>query len=354
MVAAGFGRQRAGGPSGLFRSATPFSLAEAFGRPPYTSSRGRIRGARVNLLRGLTLWTTELPPVRAVMTKSRLGKRVAGRFVAGDTLEEGVGAARRLHDRGIAAMLDHLGENVETPAQASESVDSYVRALKRIREAPELEANISVKLTQLGLDLSMDLCLENMERVLHVAGETDPATLVMIDIEASEYVDRTLDVYMALRERFPALGLALQSYLHRTPADVARIGGPKAIVRMVKGAYLEPPDIAHQSRREVTRAYTRISATLLASGAVVHFATHDPSLLEGAKRFVRSRGIPTSQYEFQMLYGIRRDLQDALVAEREPVRVYVPYGTQWYPYLTRRLAERPANIWFFVSNALRR
>ena len=251
-------------------------------------------------------------------------------------------------------MLDHLGENVESPAQAAESADNYMRALKRIREAPELDCNISVKLTQLGLDSSMDLCLENMERVLQVATESDPATLVMIDMEASEYVERTLEVYLTLRSSFPALGVALQSYLYRTAEDAARIAGPEAIVRMVKGAYLEPPDIAYQARREVSRSYAQISATLLASGAVVHFATHDERLVDGAKDFVRTRSVSRSRYEFQMLYGIRRDLQTGLVADGEPVRVYVPYGTQWYPYLTRRLAERPANIWFFVSNALRK
>jgi proline dehydrogenase len=193
-----------------------------------------------------------------------------------------------------------------------------------------------------------------MERVLQVAAETDPPTLVMIDMEASEYVDGTLEVYLALRDLFPALGLALQTYLYRTADDARRISGPKAMVRMVKGAYLEPLEVAYQRRRDVSENYAKVAATLLTSGAVVHFATHDPRLLEGAKRFVRSRGIPSTRYEFQMLYGIRRDLQAALVAEGEPVRVYVPYGTQWYPYLTRRLAERPANIWFFVSNALRR
>jgi proline dehydrogenase len=305
-------------------------------------------------LRAPTLWVTGLSPVRKVITGTRLGHSLSYRFVAGDTLEEGMQAARGLHEQGIGAMLDHLGENVESAAQASEAADTYIRALKRIRESPELDCNISVKLTQLGLDASTGLCVENMERVLQVAAETDPPTLVMIDMEASEYVDGTLEVYLALRDLFPALGLALQTYLYRTADDAKRISGPKAIVRMVKGAYLEPLEVAYQRRRDVSENYAKVAATLLTSGAVVHFATHDPRLLEGAKRFVRSRGIPGTRYEFQMLYGIRRDLQAALVAEGEPVRVYVPYGTQWYPYLTRRLAERPANIWFFVSNALRR
>jgi proline dehydrogenase len=211
-----------------------------------------------------------------------------------------------------------------------------------------------VKLTQLGLDTSAELCAENIERVLQAANGPGTPTLVMIDMEASEYVGRTLELYMALRSRHPNVGVCLQAYLRRTASDVHRIGGPAAIVRMAKGAYLEPPEVALQRRSEIRRNFARLSATLLASGSTVHFATHDPKLVEGAKAFARARRIHASRYEFQMLYGIRRDLQAALVREGEPVRVYVPYGTQWYPYLTRRLAERPANIWFFVSNALRR
>jgi proline dehydrogenase len=306
------------------------------------------------VLRRPILWVTERSAVQGLIQQTSLGQRVAGRFVAGDTLEDGMNAARELHARGIAAMLDHLGENVESPAQAAAAADGYIGALKRIREWPELDTNISVKLTQLGLDVSFDLCLENMERVLQVAAELDPPILVMIDMEASQYVDRTLDAYLALRDRFPAMGVCLQAYLHRTAAEAQRIGGLKAIVRMAKGAYLEPPEVAMRSRADVRRSFARVAATLLVGGGVVHFATHDERLVAGAKRFVRTRSMSRARYEFQMLYGVRRDLQAGLVAEGEPVRVYVPYGTQWYPYLTRRLAERPANVWFFLSNLLRR
>jgi proline dehydrogenase len=161
-------------------------------------------------------------------------------------------------------------------------------------------------------------------------------------------------MYLGLRDRFPKLGICLQAALHRTPEDAARIGGPDAIVRMCKGAYLEPPEAALQGRGEIRSAYARLAASLLAAGSVVHVATHDRRLVAGAEAFLHARGLPRGRHEFQMLYGIRRDLQAALVARGEPVRVYVPYGTEWYPYLTRRLAERPGNIWFFVSNALRR
>jgi len=307
-----------------------------------------------NLLRGPTIWLTERAIVRRLVTEHRFGGRLADRFVAGDTLDAAMRAAGGLQTQGIRAMLDHLGENVLSPAQASEATDAYVRALKRIRESPGLDCNISVKLTQLGLDASDDRCAENLERVLQAANGPDGAVLVMVDMEASEYVDRTLHLYMQLRLRYPNVGICLQAYLHRTAADAHRIGGTSAIVRMVKGAYLEPPETALQSRSDIRSNFARISATLLRAGSTVHVATHDPRLVAGAKRFVRSKGVGSDRHEFQMLYGIRRDLQARLVAEGEPVRVYVPYGTQWYPYLTRRLAERPANIWFFVSNALRR
>lgn len=306
------------------------------------------------LLRAPTLWITELSFVRNLMTGHRLGRQLAGRFVAGDSLEAGIAAARALHEQGIAAMLDHLGENVSSPAQAAEATDAYIRALKRIQEAPEIDCDISVKLTQLGLDASMELCLENMERVLQVAGGGDRSIQVMIDMEAREYVDRTLEACLELRRRYPNIGVCLQSYLHRTAADAVRIGGTQAIVRVAKGAYLEPPEVAFQSRREVRRNFARVAATLLTMGATIHLATHDERLLRGARSFILERRIPKDRYEFQMLFGIRRDLQQGLVRQGEPVRVYIPYGTSWYPYLTRRLAERPANVWFFLSNALRR
>jgi len=210
-----------------------------------------------------------------------------------------------------------------------------------------------VKLTQLGLDLGAATCQENMERVLQVAGEAEPI-LVMIDMEAREYVDRTLQVYLALRERYPNVGVCLQAYLFRTAEDVRRIAGRRAIVRMAKGAYLEPKDVAYQRMPDIRRNYARLAATLLSAGSTVHFATHDPRLVHGAARYVTRRGVPRERFEFQLLNGVRRDIQAELVAQGQPVRVYIPYGTQWYPYLTRRLAERPANVYFFLSNAVRR
>jgi proline dehydrogenase len=304
------------------------------------------------LLRRQILWLTGQRWFRSLVTDLPLGRAVAGRFVAGRDLDAAIAAARSLRRGGISSMLDHLGENVRSQSQASEATDAYIRALKRIREQPDLDCNISVKLTQLGLDHSLELCLENSERVLQAAASAEDSILVMIDMEASAYVDRTLTAYLALRKTYPNVGVCLQANLHRTTLDCERVGGPDAIIRMVKGAYLEPDEIAHRRRADVDRVFARATATLLGSGSTVHIATHDPRLIEGARTFIRARSISAERYEFQLLYGVRRDLQGSLVREGEPVRVYVPYGTEWYPYLTRRLAERPANIWFFLSNLI--
>jgi len=258
--------------------------------------------------------------------------------------------ARDLNARGVASMLDHLGENVSSAEQASAAADQYVLALKRLREAEEIDGLVSVKLTQLGLDLSYELCLENAERVVAAAAEA--GALVMIDMEAHQYVDRTLRVHAELRERFPRVGVALQSYLRRTADDVSTLPEASAI-QLVKGSYLEPASVVFPDRRDVDRNFARLFATLMARGHSVHVATHDPKLLEGARAYVERREIPWGRVEFQMLYGIRRDLQFALARDHYPVRVYIPYGTEWYPYLTRRMAERPANMWFFAQNLMR-
>jgi len=296
------------------------------------------------------LWLTGQRWFRRLITEHSVGRQVALRFVAGETLDGAMDAARGLNGRGVATMLDHLGENVTSAEQASAAADAYVLALKRIHEADDLDANISVKLTQLGLDVSYDLCLENAERVLSAAASR--ATLVMIDMESHEYVEPTLRAHRDLKARHPGVGLALQSYLRRTVADVHGLP-ERSTVRLVKGAYLEPPDVAFPDRRDVDRNFARVFATLMSLGHTVHLATHDPALTDGARRYVEREGIGWGRMEFQFLYGIRRDLQGDLARQGYPVRVYVPYGDEWYPYLTRRMAERPANMWFFASNLVR-
>ena len=287
---------------------------------------------------------------RGRATRTRLGRAVASRFVAGEHLDDAVAAARAVGRTGIGAILDHLGENVAAPEQAAAAASAYVRALDRIRDEGDLDCMVSVKLSQLGLDFSNELCRSHLERVLGAA--TPAATVVMIDMESAAYVDRTLAIFRELRERHDRIGVCLQSYLRRTPNDVESLPGA-SIVRLVKGAYLEAPEVALPGRRDVDAAFARCFVRLLDLGHTVHVATHDPRLIEGARRHVGRTGLPWSRVEFQMLYGVRRDLQARLARGGYPVRVYVPYGTEWYPYLTRRLAERPANMRFFLSNLMR-
>jgi proline dehydrogenase len=300
--------------------------------------------------RSTILLVTQSRWFRWAATHRAVGWRVASRFVAGETLDDAMGAALELDAAGVATMLDHLGENVASEEQAAAAADAYVEALRRIEGRPGLDCQISVKLTQLGLDRSEEACVAHLERVLAAADAAD--RLVMIDMESHEYVDRTLAIFRDVRSRHERVGVCLQSALRRTAADVLTI--PLAsTVRLVKGAYLEPDDVAFQRRREVDASWAALFTTLVSRGHTVHVATHDERLIDGAIRVAAERSIPRSHVEYQMLYGVRRDLQARLAADGRPVRVYVPYGSQWYPYLTRRLVERPANMWFFVSNLLR-
>jgi proline dehydrogenase len=300
-------------------------------------------------LRGPVLAVTRSRWFRA-LARSPIGRAVASRFVAGEHLDQAIDACRALGAQGIGAVLDHLGENVQAPEQAAQAVRDYVRAVERIADEGDVDAYVSVKLTQLGLDFSIELATANVEEVLKAAAPG--RILVMIDMESSVYVDRTLQIFGDLRSRHDGVGVCLQAYLHRAPTDVDALP-PASIVRLVKGAYLEPPEIALGSRREVDQAFARLFSTLISRGHTVHVATHDPKLLDGARRYVEREGVDPSHAEYQMLYGVRRDLQTRLAREGLPIRVYVPYGSEWYPYLTRRLAERPANMWFFASNLVR-
>jgi proline dehydrogenase len=304
-----------------------------------------------SVVRPLILRLAGHPWFRRFATDTRPGRAVASRFVAGETLEQAIKVARDLDRVRIAAMLDHLGENVETPAQASDARDAYLAALAAIRADTTLDVAVSLKLTQLGLDRSVEGCLSNVEPILAAADRT--ATLVMIDMEAQQYVDRTLEVVRAVHAEHPRVGVALQSYLRRSATDVFDL--PAGIrVRLVKGSYLEPPDVVYTGKPEVDESFRRLFATLFSRGHQIDVATHDPAMLEGVRRLVDAREDGWLRVEFQMLYGVRRDLQADLARRGYPVRVYVPYGTEWYPYLTRRLAERPANMWFFASNLARR
>jgi proline dehydrogenase len=301
-------------------------------------------------LRAAVLRLTDSRWFRRLATHRSVGWRVASRFVAGESLDDAIAAAAGLAKEGIASMLDHLGENVDSRAQAIAAGGAYVAALERIQATSGLDCEISIKLTQLGLDRSEDLCMAQVERVL--AAAAPGRVLVMIDMEGHAYVDRTLAMFRDLRRRHDGIGVCLQAALRRTASDVFAM--PKAsTIRLVKGAYLEPRSIAYQRRRDVDASFARLFTTLVTRGHTVHVATHDPRLIDGAIRVQADRSIAPANVEFQMLYGIRRDLQRRLVDVGRPVRVYVPYGVEWYPYLTRRLAERPANMWFFLTNLVR-
>ena len=291
-----------------------------------------------------------MPISWSAATDSRPGRAVAFRFVAGQTLEEAMGVARELDRAQTTAMLDHLGENVVTPSQAADARDAYLRALEAIAQAPTLDIAVSIKLTQLGLDFSVQECLANVEPIATAADAA--GVRVMVDMEAHGYVDRTFEVVRSVHADHPRVGVALQSYLRRSATDVFALSSGMRM-RLVKGSYLEPPDVVFTEKREVDRCFQQLFATLLARGHAIDVATHDPRLLEGVRRITDTIENGWSRVEFQMLYGVRRDLQADLARRGYPVRVYIPYGTEWYPYLTRRLAERPANMWFFASNVIR-
>ncbi len=284
--------------------------------------------------------------VEGLMRRNGFSKGLVRRFVAGEDLETALEAVRGIAAQGMTATLDQLGENVTTVEEARAAADSYVTILRRMA-ASGLEPNISVKLTMLGLDLGDHLARENMVPILEVAREVDG--FVRIDMEGSAYTARTIEITESLHERFPnQVGTVIQSYLKRSAEDVERMIARGARVRLVKGAYAEPPTVAFQDRREVDAAYERLMRRLLDAGNYPAIATHDPNLIRAAREHVERQGITSDRWEFQMLYGVRRDEQTALTKAGYRMRVYVPYGTQWYPYFTRRIAERPANAIFVL------
>jgi proline dehydrogenase len=303
--------------------------------------------------RGL-LWLSERQWLFNLARRNPLARPFARRFVAGEELEEAVAAARQLAARGSTTSLDLLGESVTLEAEAVAARDQYITMLDRLATAGDgVEANVSVKLTQLGFDIDEELCFVNVEAILDRAREV--GGFVRLDMEGSAYTQRTLDFFTdRLHERWGAqCGVVIQSCLRRSAADIERLVALRARVRLCKGAYLEPPSVAFPDKADVDRNYVALMERLLDDGNYPGLATHDERILEHARRFVQRNAIPEDRFEFQMLYGIRRDLQDRLRAAGHRMRVYVPFGTQWYPYLMRRLAERPANIAFILGNILR-
>jgi proline dehydrogenase len=304
------------------------------------------------MLRAGLLWLSEQPQVFRFVRRNGLARRFASRFVAGETVESAVAALRELNAAGLSASLDLLGESVLHADEARHARDTYLETLDRIRAAGA-NANVSVKLTQMGLDIDEALCVANLRAIISKA--KTHGSFVRIDMEQSTYTEKTLQLF---RDTFypefgGAVGVVLQSYLRRTAKDVEAMVALRARVRLCKGAYKEPEAVAFPAKRDVDANYVECMERLLEHGHYPGIATHDEKIIAHAKSFTKRKGINPDRYEFQMLYGVRRDLQQGLRREGYNVRVYVPFGTHWYPYLMRRLAERPANIVFIVGNVVK-
>jgi len=304
------------------------------------------------MLKAAFLWLSEQPSIFRFVRKNRLARKLASRFVAGETVDEAIATLRDLNGSHLTASLDLLGESVVHAEEANRACHTYLEVLDRIHAA-KANANVSVKLTQMGLDIDEQLCIRNMRSIIGKAKQYD--SFVRIDMEQSSYTERTIRLFtdVLYPEFTTAVGAVLQSYLRRTAADVdAMIAlGPR--VRLCKGAYQEPEDVAFPDKKDVDANYIACMERLLERGTYPGIATHDVRIIDHAKAFAKRQGIPAERFEFQMLYGVRRDLQYRLRREGYNMRVYVPFGTHWYPYLMRRLAERPANIAFITTNILK-
>lgn len=302
------------------------------------------------MLREALIRIAQQPQLRSFATHNDVARSMARRFVPGETLPEVIEVVCRLNSQGMTATLDHLGENVTTRDEAAEATREACRMLDAMAAA-EVRSTVSLKLTQLGLDLSEDLAFANIRHVVAWAAQLN--TFVRIDMEGSAYVARTLEVFFRLFAEYQNVGAVIQACLYRSQQDLERLIQVGARVRLVKGAYLEPPAVAYQDKAEVDANFARLMEVLLSRGTYPAIATHDAAIIAAARRYARQHGIDRGSWEFQMLYGIRRDLQAQLVDEGYNMRIYVPYGTYWYPYLTRRMAERPANVMFVLGNIAR-
>jgi len=309
-------------------------------------------------LRRFLIYLSHAVWARQLVSSLPIAKQVARRFVAGETIGEAMNAASKLNKQGMDVTLDYLGESVTDAQEAEAARDEIVRLLEQIYLL-ELDANVSVKLTQLGLRIDKKIALDNMRLILERALLYE--NKVRIDMEESDLVDNTLDLFRTLRDQdgYNNVGVVIQSYLFRSESDVRQLIKEGAWVRLCKGAYAEPTNIAFPDKADTDESYVELTKLLLSpeaqdKGVYLGIATHDEKMIDAALRYANSQEISKKKYEFQMLYGIQRDLQASLVGQGYQVRIYVPYGTAWYPYLVRRLAERPANLWFFVSNFFKR
>src|SRR5258707_10472593 len=303
------------------------------------------------MLKNTLLYMAQNESVRKFVTSNRTTRGVSRRFVAGEELDEALEATKVLNQKGLHVTLDYLGENVTHEQEAEATARDYRAIIDRLHDSAA-DANISIKLTALGLDIAQELCERNLTQILEHAGKIP--IFVRIDMESSAYTERTVDLTLRMHERFEHVGTVIQSCLYRSKKDVEQLIIQGARVRLVKGAYKEPKTVAFQQKSEVDHNFVRLMTMLLLRGNYPAIATHDEAIINATCKFARDNGISKSAFEFQMLYGIRRDLQEKLVSQGYNVRIYVPYGSQWYPYLVRRLAERPANLLFVLSNMIRK
>ncbi|MFQ5884622.1 MAG: proline dehydrogenase family protein [Thermoplasmata archaeon] len=305
-------------------------------------------------LKSILLFLSKNKFLERIITNSSIAKKAAFRFVSGERIEDAINAARRANEIGMTATIDHLGESVEDENLAREFTDVYIDVLDQITESG-VDSNISVKLTQLGLGIDFDLCLQNFERIVERATRLN--NFVRIDMEDSPYTQKTLDIFRAVRKNYSNVGVVLQAYLYRTEKDVEEAIENGYGLRVCKGAYTEPKEIAFPKRDQVDKNFIYLLEMLLSekarkNGVYVGIATHDDKIIGWTKDFAERNGIGKNEFEFQMLFGIRRDLQEELVKEGYRMRAYIPFGTYWYPYYVRRLAERLSNILTFARTVL--
>jgi proline dehydrogenase len=329
--------------------------------------QSRLPGIRSKpVFRAILLYLSSAKWARSIVTKWGIARRFSARFVVGDSVDDALVRVKELNAAGLSATLDHLGENVSTAEEALQATDTYIEILQTLDEA-EAASGASLKLSQLGLGLDYDLCLSNMRCIASRA--KDYGTFVRIDMEDSHTVDNALRIYKTLQEEgFTNIGVVIQAYLYRSEVDVRSLLGANASIRLCKGAYKEPAEIAFPSKKDVDSNFDRLAAMMIDQAVKVRgdpitypgkipprtaIASHDEARIVYAKSYAETAGLQKEHLEFQMLNGIRPDLQIQLAREGYPVRIYVPYGIEWYPYFMRRLAERPANVWFFVSNYFR-
>lgn len=305
------------------------------------------------MMRAFFIWLSESRSLRAIAERSRIGSRMSRRFVAGMTVEEALEATAAVNSLGMTVSVDNLGENVTNPDEARHSAKLYHEMIDAIIER-KLDANVSLKLTHMGLDVDEKLALGITRDLVEHAARL--GTFVRVDMEGSPYTQKTLDVVRELHSspgNRGAVGAVIQSYLHRSEKDVRELCAEGIRIRLCKGAYKEPPEIAYQAKEDVDANYVKLMKIMLTSGVYHGIATHDPKMIDATTAFAKDEGIDPQSFEFQMLYGIRRDLQQQLVRDGWRMRVYIPFGSEWYPYLMRRLAERPANVLFIMKNLFR-